>query len=67
MELVFEGSVAATEKNRPTGPNATECNRTSGCGCSVFSAGSVAGCLKLNILKNRSKTGCNLLQLVFLQ
>jgi hypothetical protein len=33
MEVVFEGPVDATEKKTETGPNATGCNQTIGCGC----------------------------------
>jgi hypothetical protein len=31
--VVFAGSVDRTEKKTETGPNATEIDRTSGCGC----------------------------------
>ena len=33
---MFEGPVARTEKNRATGPDATDGNRTTGCGCSIW-------------------------------
>jgi hypothetical protein len=62
---VFAGPVDATEKMTGTGPNATGCNRTIGCGCLLWAPGWVAGCPTFKIFKNRAKTGCNPLQPVF--
>jgi hypothetical protein len=42
--LVFKGPVAWTGKKTGTGPDATDCNRTVGCGCVRFYDLSVAGC-----------------------
>ena len=36
LRLVFEGPVYATGNPTATGPNQTDCNRTTGCGCSLF-------------------------------
>ena len=36
VQLVFEGPVARTKKKTRTGPNTTNCNRTSGCGCVIL-------------------------------
>jgi hypothetical protein len=62
---VFAGPVDATEKMTETGPNATGCNRTIGCGCLLWAPGWVAGCRTFKIFENRAKTGCNPLQPVF--
>jgi hypothetical protein len=42
-QLVFEGPVARTEKDRATERNRTDRNRTVGCGCSSPEIFSVAG------------------------
>jgi hypothetical protein len=42
-DVVFEGPVARTEKDRATERNRTDRNRTVGCGCSSPEIFSVAG------------------------
>ena len=54
-QVVFKGPVARTKKMTETGPNITDCNQTSSCGCSVLGSVQLPVSSYISMWKNHRK------------